>query len=311
MKISIIGAGYVGSTIAYTLMFGGLVSNIVLVDKNQDKALGEVMDLKHGIPFVSPISIINGNYKDCEGSDIVIITAGANQKVGETRIDLINKNVSIFNDIISELTKYVKDAILLVVTNPVDILTFVTYKLSKFPRHKVIGSGTLLDTARFKYLLGQELEIDTRNIHGYILGEHGDSEFATWSTASVAGNHIDLYCNKCKSKIISQEEKNKIFNDVKNSAYEIINRKGATYYAVALAVRRIIEAIVRDEKSILTISSVLNGEYGISDVALSLPTILDKNGLVTTFPIPLSDEENDMLLNSANTLKAIIEKIGL
>lgn len=311
MKISIIGAGYVGSTIAYTLMFGGLVSNIVLVDKNQEKALGEVMDLKHGIPFVSPVNIINGDYKDCEGSDIVIITAGANQKVGETRMDLINKNVSIFNSIISELTKYVKDAILLVVTNPVDILTYVTYKLSNFPRHKVIGSGTLLDTARFKYLLSQELEIDTRNIHGYILGEHGDSEFAAWSTVSVAGSNIDLYCSKCKSQPMSQESKDKIFNEVKNSAYEIINRKGATYYAVALAVRRIVEAIVRDEKSILTVSSVLNGEYGISNVSLSLPTILDKNGLVSTFPVRLNDEETIKLLDSANTLKDVIKKIGL
>ena len=169
MKISIIGAGYVGSTIAYTLMLSGLVSNIVLIDKNEDKSEGEVMDLKHGIPFLSPVTISNGTYLDCKDSDVIIITAGANQKIGETRIDLINKNVSIFKDIISEITKYCNDAILLVVTNPVDILTYVTFKLSGFSKNKVIGSGTLLDTARFKYLLGQQIGIDTRNIHGYIL----------------------------------------------------------------------------------------------------------------------------------------------
>ena len=310
MKISIIGAGYVGSTIAYTLMLSGLVSSIVLIDKNQDKTLGEVMDLKHGIPFLSPVNIFNGTYEDCKDADIIIITAGANQKVGETRIDLINKNVSIFKDIISQITKYCKDSILLVVTNPVDILTYVTFKLSNFPRNKVIGSGTLLDTARFKYLLGQQIGIDPRNIHGYILGEHGDSEFAAWSTTNISGSNIDLYCSNTKSDLNDQSCKDRIFNEVKNSAYEIINKKGATYYAVALAVRRIIEAIVRNEKSILTVSSVLNGEYGLDDIALSLPTIVDNSGIVSTFCVPLDNDEQEKLRQSAETLRRAIESLN-
>ena len=302
MKISIIGSGFVGSTIAYTLMLSGLSSNILLVDKNTDKAIGECMDLNHGIPFVSPVTISVGDYKDCASSDIVIITAGANQKVGETRIDLINKNIDIFKNMIPQIAKYAKDAILLVVTNPVDILTYVTYKLSGFPKNKVIGSGTLLDTARFKYLIGQNLNIDTRNIHGYILGEHGDSEFAAWSSANIAGSPIDLYCNDRNQSYC----KEKIFSEVKNSAYEIINKKGATYYAIALAVKRIVEAIYRNENSILTVSSILDGEYGIYDIALSVPTIIGKNGIVNTFKMPLDESEKTKLIHSANTLKQIL-----
>lgn len=305
MKISIIGSGFVGSTIAYTLMLNGLSSHILLVDKNTDKAIGECMDLNHGIPFVSPVTISVGDYKDCESSDIVIITAGANQKVGETRIDLINKNIDIFKNMIPQIAKYAKDAILLVVTNPVDILTYVTYKLSGFPKNKVIGSGTLLDTARFKYLIGQNLNIDTRNIHGYILGEHGDSEFAAWSSANIAGSPIDLYCNDRNQSYC----KEKIFNEVKNSAYEIINKKGATYYAIALAVKRIVEAIYRNENSILTVSSILDGEYGIHDIALSVPTIIGKNGIVNTFNMPLDESEKAKLIHSANTLKQMCKNL--
>lgn len=302
MKVSIIGAGFVGSTIAYTLMLSGLTSHISLVDKNTDKAIGECMDLNHGIPFVSPVTISTGDYKDCALSDIIIITAGANQKVGETRIDLINKNIEIFKNMIPQIAKYAKDAIILVVTNPVDILTYVTYKLSGFPKNKVIGSGTLLDTARFKYLLHQQIGIDTRNIHGYILGEHGDSEFAAWNSANIAGSPIDLYCNDTNESYC----KEKIFNEVKNSAYEIINKKGATYYAIALAVKRIVEAISRNENSILTVSSILDGQYGINDIALSLPTIIGKNGIVNTFKMPLNETEQSKLIHSANTLKEIL-----
>ena len=299
MVVSIIGAGFVGSTIAYTLMLSGLFSSIILIDKNKEKSIGESMDLNHGLPFISPVTIFSGDYKDCASSDIIIITAGVNQKSGESRMDLINKNVSIFKDIISEITKYSNNSILLIVTNPVDILTYVTYKLSGFPKNEVIGSGTLLDTARFKYLLSKQVGIDTRNIHGYILGEHGDSEFAAWSSSNIAGNRINLYYE-------STDKSEKIFNDVKNSAYEIINKKGATYYAIALAVKRIVEAIIRNENSILTISSVLNGEYGIFDVSLSLPTIIGKNGVVKTFKIPLDTSEQSKLKKSANTLKDIL-----
>lgn len=307
-KITVIGAGFVGSTTAYTLMISGLVSEIVLIDINQEKAEGEVMDMNHGMPFVRPVNLYKGDYKDCAASDIVIITAGANQKEGETRIDLVKKNTQVFKSIVSEVIKYNNDCILLVVTNPVDILTYVTYKLSGFPKNKVIGSGTVLDSARFRYLIGKHVGVDTRNVHAYIVGEHGDTEVAAWSLANIAGIPMDSFCiecHKCKNKISRQ----KIYESVKNSAYEIISKKGATYYAVALAVRRIVEAIVRDENSILTVSSLLEGDYGLSDVCLSIPTIVNRNGTDKILNIPLSEEETILLKKSGDTLKEIIDSL--
>jgi len=255
-KVTVVGAGFVGSTTAYTLMLSGLISEIVLIDINAKKADGEVMDLNHGMPFVRPVEIYRGDYKDCAGSDIVIITAGANQKEGETRIDLVKRNTEVFKNIINEIVKYNNDCILLVVTNPVDILTYVTYKLSGFPKNKVIGSGTVLDTARFRYLLSEHVKVDARTVHAYIIGEHGDTEVAAWSLANIAGIPMDRYCDECH-QCEEQISRNKIYESVKNAAYEIIRNKGATYYAVALAVRRIVEAIVRNENSILTVSSLL------------------------------------------------------
>jgi len=309
-KITVIGAGFVGSTTAYTLMISGLVSEIVLIDINKDKAEGEVMDMNHGMPFVKPVKIYNGDYSDCKGSDIVIITAGANQKEGETRIDLVQKNTAIFKNIIGEITKYNKDCILLVVTNPVDILTYVTYKISGFPKNKVIGSGTVLDSARFRYLLGDHTGVDPRNVHAYILGEHGDTEVATWSLANIAGIPMDKYCDECHGCKDSLSRK-EIYENVKNAAYDIIKKKGATYYAVALAVRRIVEAIVRDENSILTVSSLLEGQYGIEDVCLSVPTIVNSNGIERILNVELSDKENQLLKNSANALKEVIKTLDL
>lgn len=309
-KITIIGTGFVGSTTAYTLMMSGLVSELVLIDLNGEKALGEVMDLNHGMPFVRPVRIFKGDYSDCAGSDIVIITAGANQKPGETRIDLVHKNTEVFKSIVSQVVLYNKDCILLVVTNPVDILTYVTYKISGFQKNKVIGSGTVLDTARFRYLLGDHVGIDTRNVHAYIVGEHGDTEVATWSLTNVAGIPMEKYCEDCH-QCDHQVSRNEIFNEVKNAAYEIINRKGATYYAVALAVRRIVEAILRDENSILTVSSLLDGHYGLDDVCLSVPTIVNINGIGKVLDVPLNDEEHQALLRSGNSLKEIVRQLKL
>jgi len=309
-KISIIGTGFVGSTTAYTLMMSGLVSELVLIDVNKSKAEGEVMDLNHGMPFVSPVEIYAGEYKDCANSDIIIITAGVNQKPGETRIHLLNRNVEVFKSILSEITKYNNNCILLVVTNPVDILTYVTHKLSGFPSNKVIGSGTVLDTARFRYLLSEQANVDTRNVHAYIIGEHGDTEVPAWSLAKIAGLSLEQFCaasNKCEESISKQE----IFDNVKNAAYNIINRKGATYYAVALAVRRIVEAILRNENSILTVSSLINGKFGLEDVCLSLPTIVNSNGIDRVLDIPLSKEEEELLIKSGNTLKDIIKSIDI
>lgn len=309
-KVTIIGAGFVGATSAYTLMMSGLITELVLIDVNKKKAEGEVMDLNHGMPFVRPVRIYVGDYSDCAGSDIVIIAAGANQKPGETRIDLVHKNTAIFKEIVSNIVKYNKDCILLVVTNPVDILTYVTYKISGLPKNKVIGSGTVLDTARFRYLLGDHVGIDTRNIHAYILGEHGDTEVATWSLTNIAGIPMEKYCNDCKC-CDHHVTRDNIFEEVKNAAYKIIEGKGATYFAVALAVKRIVEAIVRDENSILTVSSLLEGQYGLSDICLSVPTIVNKDGIGKIVDVPINDKERNLLIQSGNSLKEVIRDLDI
>ncbi len=310
-KITIIGAGQVGTTTAYTLMLSGLVSEIVLIDKDKNRAEGNALDMNHGISFVSPVKIIAGDYADIKGSDMVIITAGANQEPGEKRTDLLRKNVKIMESIVENVLKYCHDdTIILMVTNPVDILTYVAYKISGFSKNHIIGSGTVLDTARLKYLLGEHINIDARNVHTYIIGEHGDSEVAVWSTTSVAGMDITKLCNDsriCDADTVSR----KYFHEtVKNSAYEIINKKGATYYAIALSVKRIIECIIGNEKSILTVSSMLEGEYGISGMCLAVPTIVTNNGAEKILEIAISDDELRDLKNSANTLKKLAEKIG-
>jgi len=308
-KVSIIGTGFVGSTTAYTLMLSGLVSEIVLVDVNKDKAEGDAMDMSHGVSFVRPVKITAGDFKDCHGSDVVVIAAGANQKVGETRLDLVKKNTKIFQSIIPEIVKYCEDSILLVVTNPVDILTYVTYKVSGLPASKVIGSGTVLDTSRFKYLLSEHTGVDARNIHTYILGEHGDTEVPVWSLTSIAGMTMDEYCSYCAQ--CEGYSKKEIYEQVKNAAYHIIEKKGATYYAVALGVKRIIECILRDEHSILTVSSLITGQYGIQDVCLSLPTIVHEKGINRVLEVPLNEEETTLLKKSADTLKGVLKEIGM
>jgi len=309
-KVTIIGAGFVGSTTAYTLMLSGLISEIAIIDINTEKVEGEVMDLNHGMPFVRPVKIYEGHYEDCQDSDIIIITAGANQKPGETRIDLVKKNTQVFKTIIPNILKNYTDSILLIVTNPVDILTYVTYKISGLPKNKVIGSGTVLDTARLKYLVADHVGIDVRNVHGYIIGEHGDSELAAWSIANIAGISINEYCNKCQKceKKLSQIN---IFEEVKSAAYEIIEKKGATYYAVALAVKRIVEAITRDENSILTVSSLVEGQYGIRDIYLSLPSIVNSKGVCTILDIPLNTEEMDLLIKCSKSLKKVVKSLDI
>ncbi|NLI91767.1 MAG: L-lactate dehydrogenase [Peptococcaceae bacterium] len=303
-KVSIIGAGFVGATTAYTLMLSGLVSEIVLVDVNKDKAIGEEMDLSHGMPFIQPVKVTAGDYSDCEDSDIVVITAGANQKPGETRIDLVKKNTEVFRTIIPQIVKHCGDSILLVVTNPVDILTYVTYKISGFKKEKVMGSGTVLDTARFRSLLGEHFGVDARNVHSYILGEHGDTEVATWSITNIAGMSMESFCKNCDENI-----KRELFEDVRKAAYRVIEKKGATYYAVALTVRRIVEAILRDENSILTVSSLVEGIYGLTDVCLSLPTIVNSTGISSVLPLDLSESEKKALINSGNSLQEVIRQI--
>ena len=312
VKIAVIGAGFVGSTTAYTLMLSGIASELVLIDINKDKADGDVLDMNHGVSFVSPVKISSGGYEQTAGSDIIIITAGVNQRPGESRIDLLKRNTDVFKNILDELKKYCDDrTILLIVTNPVDILTYATVKLSGLPAKNIIGSGTVLDTSRLKYLIGEHTNVDARDIHAYIIGEHGDTEVAAWSMTSIAGMNIENYCKVCQRCDEHKICKEEYATLTKNAAYDIIAKKGATYYAIALSVRRIVECIAGNENAILTVSSYLNGEYGIGDICLSVPTILNSGGIEKVLEVPFSDDEIKALRHSADTLKSLARDIGL
>ena len=309
-KISVIGAGAVGSATAFALMNHNVATDIVIVDINKEKAEGEAMVISHGRVFVEPVNIIAGDYPDTQDSDIVIITAGLAQRPGETRIDLVNRNIEIYKQMVPEIVKYNPDAILLVVSNPVDILSYVTYKLSGFPKERVFGSGTVLDTARFQSILSSKFKIDARDIHANIIGEHGDSEIATWSLTTIGGLTIEQYCRdmdlNCDVSV-----RDSITHDVKNAAYEIIERKGYTNYAVALAITRIVKAILRDEKAILTVSSLQSGAYGLDDVYISVPTIVGRKGVLDVMEVPYSSNEVQDLQKSAAILKDIIDNSNL
>ncbi len=312
-KVAVIGCGFVGSTIAFALMQSGLFSEMVLIDVDKKKAEGEALDIGHGILYARPMKIWAGEYEDIADAAIVIITAGANQKPGETRLDLVHKNIGILRHIMPEVTKYNKTGIILMVANPVDILTYAALKISGLPENRVIGSGTVLDTARLKYEMGELLEVDSRGVHAFIVGEHGDSEIAAWSSANVSGVPLKDFC-KIRSDIDSnkllKETTDEIAERVKNSAYEIIERKQATYYGIAMAVKRICEVIVRDEKSVLPISSMMHGEYGLTDVVLSMPAIVGENGVEHVVPVSLDEEEQKKLWNSAQVLKEIQKQEG-
>lgn len=309
-KAAIIGCGFVGSASAFALMQSGLFSELVLIDADMDRAEGEALDISHGVPFARPMKIYAGGYDDIVDASIIVITAGANQKPDETRLDLVHKNVNIFKQIIPEISSRNCKGILLIVSNPVDILTYVAVKLSGFEQNRVIGSGTVLDTARLKYELGEHLGVDSRTIHAFIIGEHGDSEIAAWSSANVSGIPINTFC-EMRGHFHHQKAMQDIADTVKNSAYEIIAKKKATYYGIAMSVKRVCEAIVRDEKSILPISAMMYGEYGIEDVSLSMPAIVGKNGMEAKVPIVLNELERTKLEQSADTLKAIIEELDL
>ncbi len=310
-KIAIIGAGNVGSTFAFSLMISGLAREIVLIDKNELLAQGECMDLNHGISLSHPTKIYAAGFESCENADIVVITAGANQKPGQSRIDLVNNNVAIFRDIIPLIAKYAKNAILLVVTNPVDILTFVTLKISGLPPSRVIGSGTVLDTARLKYMISEYCKVDPSNIHAYIIGEHGDTELPVWSNATIAGMAIEKYCTDYAQLSNAKNELSEIFEKVKNAAYQIIKAKGATNYSIALALVKITRSIVRNENSILPVSTLITDYYGISDVCISIPSHVNINGVEQFLKLDLSGQEQELFKHSANTLKQILKSIHL
>lgn len=307
-KCAVIGCGFVGAASAFSLMQSGLFSEMVLLDANREKAEGEAMDLSHGVPFARPMEIRAGDYGDIVDCGLIVVTAGANQKPGETRLDLVHKNVGIFRQIIPEIKNRGCEGILLIVSNPVDILTYAALRLSGFPSNRVIGSGTVLDTARLKYLLGQHLNVDSRSVHAYIIGEHGDSELAVWSSANVSGVELYRFCELC-GYYDHQKNMQKLYENVRDSAYEIIKKKGATYYGIAMAVRRIAECIVRDEHSILPVSSLIEGHYGLSGVCMGIPAIVGSRGVEKVVDIGLSGEEQLKLLRSAQSLQEVLGTI--
>ena len=309
-KAAMIGCGFVGSASAFALMQSGLFSELVLIDANHDKAEGEAMDIAHGLPFAGQMKIYAGDYDDIVDAAVIIVTAGAAQKPGETRLDLVNKNVNIFKSIIPEIAKRNYKGILLIVANPVDILSYTAVKLSGLPENRVIGSGTVLDTARLKYALGEHLEVDSRSVHSFIIGEHGDSEIVAWSSTNVSGIPVNDFC-ELRGHFNHEEAMHRIADDVKNSAYDIIEKKGATYYGIAMSVKRICECIMRDEKSILPISSMMHGEYGISDICLSMPTVVGREGVETRVPIQLNEQEESALSASAEQLSKVAAQLDL
>ena len=308
-KCAIIGCGFVGATIAFALTQKSLFSELVLIDSNHAKAEGEAMDLSHGLPFAHPMKVYAGDYKDIADCYLIIITAGTAQRPNETRLDMVHKNVEIFKSIIPNITKYNNSAILLVVSNPVDILTYCTIKLSGFPAGRVLGSGTVLDTARLKYHLGQQLCVDSRSIHAFIIGEHGDSELAVWSSANVSGIDLEDFHGLCSS--CREVSFNQTYENVRDSAYEVIERKGATYYGIAMAVTKIVLAIIRDEHSVLPVSGYVDGHYGLSDLCIGVPSIVGSNGIDKVLDIPLNEEENERLINSVKTLKKVISELDI
>ena len=309
-KVAIIGCGFVGSSIAFSLMQRGLFTEMVLLDVDEAKAEGEAMDLSHGLPYIASMDIRAGTYDDIGDCALVVITAGVNQKQGETRLDLIGKNVAILKNIIPQITSRGFEGILLIVSNPVDVLTYAAYRISGYPKRRVIGSGTVLDTARLKYLLGERLRVDSRSVHAFIIGEHGDSELAVWSGANVSGVDLPAFF-QLQGQKGAQTALQEIYEGVRDSAYEIIARKGATYYGIAMAVARIADSIVKDERAVLPVSVLLEGQYDLQGLCLSIPSIIGRNGLEQVLEIPLDQGERRALECSAQQLQQVIREMEL
>ena len=310
VKVAIIGTGRVGASCAYALQLRGLASEIVLINANRQRAEGEAMDINHGSLFTKPVRVRAGDYKDCKDADIVVLTAGTSQRPGDTRLDLLKNNATILERMLAPALRYMENTIVVVAANPVDVLTYLTWQMTGLPSNQVIGSGTILDTARFRFLLGQHFAIEPHSIHAYIIGEHGDSQVPVWSLANIAGMRLEEY-NRINGIPLDASLRGKIAESTRRAAYEIIHRKGATYYAIAAGLVRIIEAIVRDENSVLTVSGVTNNIHGLSDVALSLPSIINRQGIAKTLDLPLSDEEEVGLKRSAQIIHEAITSLNL
>jgi L-lactate dehydrogenase len=307
-RVALIGTGFVGSSYAFALLNQGITEELVLIDINKEKSEGDAMDLNHGLPFApSRTKIWFGSYADCDQADLVVITAGANQKPGETRLDLVEKNTKIFKGIVGEIMSSGFDGIFLVATNPVDILTYAVWKFSGLPKERVIGSGTILDTARFRFLLGDYFDVDTRNVHAYIIGEHGDTELPVWSHADIAGTSISEWTKNKNG--FNQEDLDQIFLNVRDAAYHIIERKGATYYGIAMGLVRLTKAILRNENSVLTVSAYLAGEYGQKDIFIGVPAVVNRTGIREVVEFELNEEEKEKFTHSVQVLKKTMESV--
>lgn len=310
-KVALVGTGMVGMSYAYSMLNQGVCDELVLIDINRKRAEGEAMDLNHGLAFSgSHMKIYAGEYRDCSDADIVVICAGVAQKPGETRLDLLKRNAAVFRSIVEPVTESGFNGIFLVATNPVDIMTRITYSLSGFNPKRVIGSGTTLDTARLRYLLGQSLRVDPRNVHAYVIGEHGDSEFVPWSQAMIATKPILSLCGSGgEEDMVNREELKRIEEEVRTAAYKIIEAKQATYYGIGMSLTRITRAILGDENSVFTVSAMLRGEYGQSEVYAGVPCIINKNGIQRVLTLSLTEDEKEHLNNSCNTLRESFEGI--
>lgn len=308
-KVGLVGTGMVGASFAYALMQRGLANELVLVDLDSARAEGEAMDLNHGLPFVRPMRMYAGGYEQLAGAEVVVITAGANQRPGETRLDLLQRNAAVFRDIVPRVVRAAPDSIIVIATNPVDILTTISDQIAGLAPGRVIGSGTILDTARFRYMLGDYYRVDPRSVHAYIVGEHGDSELALWSLANIAGVNLSDFVG-VNGRGYDQAALDAIFEQTRSAAYEIIKRKKATYYAIGLGLLTIVEAILRDQHTVLTVCSPMRGHYGVADIAISMPTIVGRNGIEEVLTLPISAEEQLAFSQSAQTLKDRLMQLG-
>lgn len=308
-KIGLIGTGMVGASFAYSLVQQGLANELVLIDMDTARAEGEMMDLNHGLPFVRPMKIIAGSYADLADADVIVICAGVSQRPGESRLDLLKKNAAVFHDIVPKLKAFNQETIIVVAANPVDLLTYITAQILGFKKGQVMGSGTLLDTARFRYLLGSHYGVDPRSVHAYIVGEHGDSELPLWSLANIAGVRLSEFVGT-NGQGYDQAALDGIFDQTCHAAYEIIQRKKATYYAIGLGLLTIVEAILFDQHTVMTVSSPLGGQYGVKDIAISVPTIIGRSGIEEVLNLPMSDKELASFQNSAQTLKNRLAEIS-
>ncbi|MDP2311630.1 MAG: L-lactate dehydrogenase [Pseudomonadota bacterium] len=311
VRVAVVGAGHVGATFAFALVLSGVASDIVLVDADTARAEGEAMDLDHAIPYGRPARVHAGGIDACAGADVVVLTAGAGQSSpGETRLDLAARNVALFRGLVPEIARYAPDAVLVVATNPVDVLTLATLRLSGFPPARVIGSGTILDTARLRFLLGRHFGVEARSVHANVVGEHGDSEVVVWSTANIAGVPIRELCH-AGTQGCGPEERAEIARQTRDAAYDIIQRKGHTAYAIGAGLVRLVEAVVRDQKTVLSVSTLQEGPYGLSNVCLSLPTVIGRGGAERVLPLPLEPDEQAALLRSAATIREAGAAVGI